>query len=82
MKFLVSLVTSLLNFLFFLSFFALRFLKARKFDMDKALNMFTEMLSWRKDNNIDTIMQVMWEDIYLFIYMFIVLRFSTRMFQT
>ncbi|XP_023548417.1 phosphatidylinositol/phosphatidylcholine transfer protein SFH9 isoform X3 [Cucurbita pepo subsp. pepo] len=35
----------------------LRFLKARKFDMDKALNMFTEMLSWRKDNNIDTIMQ-------------------------
>ncbi|CAK9309793.1 unnamed protein product [Citrullus colocynthis] len=35
----------------------LRFLKARKFDMDKTLNMWTEMLSWRKDNHIDTIMQ-------------------------
>lgn len=56
MKFLLLPVTSLQIFFFFI---CLRFLKARKFDMDKTLNMWTEMLSWRKDNHIDTIMQVM-----------------------
>ncbi|XP_031744708.1 phosphatidylinositol/phosphatidylcholine transfer protein SFH9 isoform X2 [Cucumis sativus] len=42
----------------------LRFLKARKFDLDKTLNMWTEMLSWRKDNHIDTIMQDFMYDEY------------------
>lgn len=67
MKFLLLPVTSLQIFFFI----CLRFLKARKFDMDKTLNMWTEMLSWRKDNHIDTIMQVMWDDACFFcIYIF------------
>ncbi|KAK4782093.1 hypothetical protein SAY86_016195 [Trapa natans] len=35
----------------------LRFLKARKFDLGKTLHMWEEMLSWRKENRIDTISQ-------------------------
>ena len=35
-----------------------RFLKARRFDRDKTVHMWEEMLKWRKDNGVDTIMQV------------------------
>ncbi|KAG2716760.1 hypothetical protein I3843_03G144400 [Carya illinoinensis] len=34
----------------------LRFLKARKFDLDKTFHMWAEMLNWRKDNNVDSIL--------------------------
>ncbi|EEF41238.1 transporter, putative [Ricinus communis] len=35
----------------------LRFLRARKFDLDKTLLMWSEMINWRKDNGVDSIIQ-------------------------
>lgn len=35
----------------------LRFLKARKFDFDKAIHMWAEMLDWRRENRVDFIIQ-------------------------
>jgi hypothetical protein len=36
-------------------YYLLRFLRARKFDMDKTQLMFTNYLKWREDNGVDDI---------------------------
>ncbi|XP_071918590.1 phosphatidylinositol/phosphatidylcholine transfer protein SFH9-like isoform X2 [Coffea arabica] len=35
----------------------LRFLRARKFDVDKTVQMWLDMLNWRKENGVDTIIK-------------------------
>jgi len=38
--------------------FLLRFCRARKFDLDKIILMFSTYMQYRKDNGLDTILQV------------------------
>ena len=39
-------------------FYLLRFLRARKFDMEKTLLMFNTFIEWRKENDVDHILDV------------------------
>lgn len=36
----------------------LRFLRARKFDMEKTILMFTTFIDWRKENDVDNVLEV------------------------
>ena len=38
--------------------YLLRFLRARKFDFNKALEMWKNFIKWRRDNNVDNILEV------------------------
>lgn len=37
-------------------YYLLRFLRARKFEMDKTILMFNNFIEWRKENSVDTIL--------------------------
>ena len=39
-------------------YYMLRFLRARKFDMEKTILMFNNFMQWRKDNDVDNILAV------------------------
>jgi len=39
-------------------YYLLRFLRARKFDMEKTILMFTNFMDWRKENDVDNILEV------------------------
>ena len=39
-------------------YYLLRFLRARKFDMDKTKLMFNNFLDWRRDNDVDHVIEV------------------------
>jgi len=39
-------------------YYLLRFLRARKFDMEKTLLMFNTFIEWRKENDVDHILDV------------------------
>ena len=39
-------------------YYLLRFLRARKFDMDKTILMFTNFMNWRRENDVDNILTV------------------------
>lgn len=47
-------------------YYFLRFLRARKFDLDKAKLMFHNFLDWRKENDVDHILTVCRGSFYLF----------------
>ena len=46
-------------------YYLLRFLRARKFDMDKTKLMFNNFLDWRKENDVDNIIEVSSQSINL-----------------
>lgn len=39
-------------------YYLLRFLRARKFEMDKTILMFNNFIEWRKENSVDTILDI------------------------
>jgi hypothetical protein len=49
-------------------YYLLRFLRARKFDMDKTKLMFNNFLEWRKENDVDNILEVSRSDRYTWRY--------------
>jgi len=43
--------------------YLLRFLRARKFDLEKTLEMWNNFITWRKENNVDNIMNMEFKDV-------------------
>jgi len=43
--------------------YLLRFLRARKFDLEKTVEMWTNFINWRKENNIDDILNLEFKDV-------------------
>lgn len=38
-----------------------RFMRARTYDLPKALAMFLDNIAWRKENQVDSVLQVCWQ---------------------
>ena len=55
-----------------------RFLKARRFDHDKTVHMWEEMLKWRRENGVDTIMQVKNLSTWVFLFSLAVLLLTVK----
>jgi CRAL/TRIO, N-terminal domain len=46
-------------------YYLLRFLRARKFDMEKTLLMFNNFMNWRKEQDVDNILTVRYSRFFL-----------------
>lgn len=46
-------------------YYLLRFLRARKFDMEKTLLMFNNFMNWRKEQDVDNILTVRYSTYFL-----------------
>ena len=59
-------------------YYLLRFLRARKFDMEKTILMFNNFMTWRKENDVDNILTVRYSSSFSNLYRTLSMRKQKR----